>query len=164
MSLGQEVTRNLCIINVNMATRTLGMGLISAFLCQQHGAKRSFRCKALSLLCCSPPIIQSTAASTNWAQSSQTAGNYKPTLRKVRFCRWKGRLGKPSRVGFNETPTGGGPRRECLVAWGKNCCSAGAVMLNPRRFPINANTQHIITLQHAKERENLPPVQAAGRG
>lgn len=117
--------------------------LIPAFLGQQHGAKGSFHCKALSLLFCSPPMIQSTAASAKGPQSPQTVGNYKPTLRKVRFCRWKGRLGKPSRVGFKETPTGGGPRRECLVAWGKNCCSAGAVMLNPRRFPTNANTQHI---------------------
>lgn len=146
-----------------MNHKNLRDGLIFAFLCQQHGAKHGFHCKAPSFLFCSPPRIQSTAASAKATPSSPTVGNYKPTLRKVRFCRWKGRLGKPRRAGFNETPTGGGPRRECLVAWGKNCCNAGAVMLNPRRFPINANTQSITILQYAKEKENLPSVQAAGR-
>lgn len=138
---------------LNMDHKNLKDGLISAFLCQQHGAKCSFHCKALSLLFCSPPTIQSSAGSAKGAQSSSIAGNWKPTLRKFRFCLWKGRLGKPIR-GFKDTPTGGGPRRECLVAWGKNCCSAGAVMLNPRRFPRNASTQHVTTLQGAKE-ENV---------
>lgn len=141
-------------------------GMISAFLCQQHGTKHYFLCKALSLLLCTPPTIHSTTASAKGAQSSPAAGNHNPTLRKVRFCRWNGRPGKPSRVGFKETPTGGGPRRECLVAWGKNCCSAGAVMLNPRRFPKNANTafHHPVLCKGERKIFHLNKQQVEGKG
>lgn len=36
-------------------------------------------------------------------------------------------------------------------------------MLNPRKFPTNTNTQHITTLRHAKQRENLPPSRTSNR-